>query len=96
MKNLGSRIIIGDFFETDARQVMCDAYSEGMTQLNGYVWFLPGWYRKDWYDLDAKRRANEDAEEKDKEKPFPNIPNCTTAEMVKVSLYDLSIYLSFL
>merc|ERR1712083_557503 len=62
MKNDGTRIIIGDFFETAAVQVMCDAKKEGMTQENGYVWFLPAWYRKDWYDLDAKRIANEQAQ----------------------------------
>ena len=45
MKNDGTRIIIGDFFETAAVQVMCDAKKEGMTQENGYVWFLPAWYR---------------------------------------------------
>ena len=31
------------------------AYREGMTQEQGYVWFLPGWYRENWYDIDRLR-----------------------------------------
>ena len=27
-----------------------------MTQKQGYVWFLPGWYADDWYDLDMLRQ----------------------------------------
>jgi hypothetical protein len=26
-----------------------------MTQEQGYVWFLPGWYRENWYDIDHLR-----------------------------------------
>jgi hypothetical protein len=26
-----------------------------MTQKQGYVWFLPTWYKHDWYDIDALR-----------------------------------------
>ena len=85
MKHHGTRIIIGDFFETAARQVMCDAHSEGMTQANGYVWFLPGWYRKDWYDLNTKKLANDNAKEANAIIPFPNLPNCTTEDMIEVS-----------
>lgn len=77
LKEKGARIIIGEFFETAARQVMCDAYKMGMTQANGYVWFLPGWYQNDWYNLDTMRAANQ------------TVPNCTTAEMVEVSLFLL-------
>ena len=31
------------------------AYTLGMTQANGYVWFLPGWFKDRWYDIDYLR-----------------------------------------
>jgi len=31
------------------------AGNQGMTQRNGFVWFLPGWFRADWYDVDELR-----------------------------------------
>ena len=34
-------------------QVMCQAYKSRMTQKQGYVWLLPGWYKDDWYDVDG-------------------------------------------
>lgn len=71
LKSRGAKIIIGEFFESAARTIMCEAYAQGMTQKQGYVWFLPGWFRHDWYDTDALRRANE-----------THVPNCTTAEMI--------------
>ena len=92
MKHHGTRIIIGDFFETAARQVMCDAHSEGMTQANGYVWFLPGWYRKDWYDLNTKKLANDNAKQANANIPFPNLPNCTTADMIEVSTNIIYVF----
>ena len=51
----GARIIIGEFFERAARVTMCEAYKQGMTQRQGYVWFLPGWYHANWYDVDSLR-----------------------------------------
>ncbi len=30
------------------RVIMCEAYKQGMTQKQGYVWFLPGWFGADW------------------------------------------------
>ena len=48
-------------------------------------------YRKDWYDLDAKRIANEQAQKQNETLLFPNIPNCTTAEMVDVLQGHLSL-----
>ncbi len=55
---------------------MCDAFNLGMTQYNGYVWFLPGWYKNDWYNLDKMRSTNNQS---------MTIPNCTTAQMIEVS-----------
>jgi hypothetical protein len=31
---------------------MCEAYKLGMTQREGYVWFLPGWFKENWFDTD--------------------------------------------
>ena len=55
LKRRGARIIIGEFFERAARVTMCEAYKQGMTQRQGYVWFLPGWYHANWYDVDSLR-----------------------------------------
>ncbi|CAG0879002.1 unnamed protein product [Darwinula stevensoni] len=44
-----ARIIIGDFYDSAARAVMCEAYKKGMTAKNGYVWFLPRWFSRDWF-----------------------------------------------
>ena len=76
LKSRGARVIIGEFFENAARSVMCEAYKLGMTQRNGFVWFLPGWYQNNWYDLDVLRS----------EKPNATFPDCTTSQMVEVRL----------
>ena len=34
---------------------MCAAFKERMTQREGYVWFLPGWFDDKWYDIDELR-----------------------------------------
>ena len=80
LKERGARIIIGEFFDTTARTVMCEAYKLGMTQSQGYVWFLPGWYQNDWYKLDEMRAKNDGIPTKN-----DGIPNCTTAEMIEVN-----------
>ena len=36
---------------------MCTAYKLEMTQREGYVWFLPGWYDPYWYDVDSLKLA---------------------------------------
>ena len=36
---------------------MCDAYKMGMTQREGYVWFLPGWFGDDWYDIEKLKKG---------------------------------------
>ena len=84
MKEKGARVIIGEFFEDSARHIMCNAYKMGMTQKEGYVWFLPGWFSELWYDLDAKRSndqviTSEFIQDKLKHK---KLPNCTTQQML--------------
>lgn len=54
---------------------MCEAFKQEMTQKQGFVWFLPGWYKHDWYDLDALRRNG---------KADGFTPNCTTGQMIQV------------
>merc|ERR1712098_79135 len=55
LKERGAKIIIGEFYASSARQIMCAAYKEKMTQKEGYVWFLPGWFDDKWYDIDQLR-----------------------------------------
>ena len=55
LKERGARIIIGDFYEDVARRVMCQAWNSSMTQAQGYVWLLPGWYKDNWFDTDTLR-----------------------------------------
>ena len=56
LKERGAKVIIADFYEPAARHIMCQAYRLEMTQAQGYVWFIPGWYREGWYDLDLMKR----------------------------------------
>ena len=63
-----------------------------MTQKQGYVWFLPGWYSDNWYDLDALRQDNMtyNGDDLNHDPSSTNqdtavyLPNCTTAQMVEV------------
>ena len=96
MKDRGAKIIIGDFYSTAARKVMCQAYKSQMTQKQGYVWLLPGWFTRTWYDVDKLRQQQE---KNDKDEPkityshddirvgddikVGELPNCTTEEMVE-------------
>ena len=59
---------------------MCEAFKQKMTQKEGFVWFLPGWYHNDWYDVDALREK----EQRTLKSEFDYLPNCTTAEMIQV------------
>ena len=58
IKMRGAKIIIADFYEPAARHIMCQAFKLDMTQTQGYVWFIPGWYKKDWYDIDLMKEIN--------------------------------------
>ena len=81
-------MIIADFYEPAARHIMCQAYKLSMTQAEGYVWFLPGWYKEGWYDLDnlkGKQNLNED-NTSDEEVGLTALkypPDCTTSEMLQ-------------
>ena len=48
LKSKRAKIIVGEFDEELAREVMCQAYRLNMTAREGYVWFLPrlapAWY----------------------------------------------------
>ena len=82
MKERGARILIGEFYETAARHILCEAYQQGMTQKQGYVWFLPTWYKHDWYDIDALRDETVISKP---DSPLSDMPNCTTTQMIEVS-----------
>ena len=81
LKVRGARIIIGDFYEDVARRVMCQAWNSSMTQAQGYVWILPGWYKDDWFNIDRLR---------EKQDSLANITeNLNTTERLQESEEDL-------
>uniref|UniRef100_A0A0K0EAR5 G_PROTEIN_RECEP_F3_4 domain-containing protein n=1 Tax=Strongyloides stercoralis TaxID=6248 RepID=A0A0K0EAR5_STRER len=43
-----ARIIVGLYYVTEARRVLCQAYKHGLYGRK-YVWFLIGWYADTWY-----------------------------------------------
>ncbi|CAI2356646.1 unnamed protein product [Caenorhabditis sp. 36 PRJEB53466] len=43
-----ARIIVGLFYVTEARKVLCQAYHNGLYGRR-YVWFFIGWYADTWY-----------------------------------------------
>jgi gamma-aminobutyric acid type B receptor len=43
-----ARIIVGLFYVTEARRVLCQAYKHGLYG-SKYVWFFIGWYADTWY-----------------------------------------------
>ncbi|MEE6523455.1 hypothetical protein FKM82_022377 [Ascaphus truei] len=43
-----ARIIVGLFYETEARKVFCEVYKERLFGKK-YVWFLIGWYADNWF-----------------------------------------------
>ena len=57
---------------------MCEAYHIAMTQAEGYVWFLPGWYQDDWYNIDMLKVKG-----KEKGEDVKDLQNCSTADMEK-------------
>ncbi|XP_018019867.1 atrial natriuretic peptide receptor 1 [Hyalella azteca] len=65
-----STVIICDFYEDVARIVVCLAYHNGMTAREGYVWFLPQWYSRDWYEMPVE---NADG----------SLPECTREQMLE-------------
>ena len=74
---------------------MCDAYKMGMTQREGYVWFLPGWFGDDWYDIEKLKKGKaEERSQNISDSKFRKsinmyetsevgiLPNCTTKQML--------------
>ncbi|XP_043940284.1 gamma-aminobutyric acid type B receptor subunit 1-like [Protopterus annectens] len=51
LKRQDARIIVGLFYETEARKVFCEVFKEKLYGKK-YVWFLIGWYANDWYELE--------------------------------------------
>uniref|UniRef100_A0A8C7MSQ5 Gamma-aminobutyric acid type B receptor subunit 1 n=1 Tax=Oncorhynchus kisutch TaxID=8019 RepID=A0A8C7MSQ5_ONCKI len=45
-----ARIIVGLFYETEARKVFCEVYKEKLYGKK-YVWFLIGWYADNWFKI---------------------------------------------
>ena len=97
LKERGARIIIGDFYSDVARRVMCQARRSEMTQAEGYVWLLPGWYKDNWFDIDTLRRKQNNVNNvtrthrsQDEEDPIilknmhiGELPDCSTQEMIE-------------
>ncbi|UYV71435.1 Vkr [Cordylochernes scorpioides] len=50
LKKKKVKIIIGDFQESLANLVICQAKKEEMTAAEGYQWILPAWYSNEWYN----------------------------------------------
>ena len=96
LKTRGARIILGEFYPGTALHVMCTALRLGMTQKEGYVWLLPGWFQKDWYDLDKHRVNKQNKGEKEgifsdnednvfmgDDKEIGDLPqNCSTLDII--------------
>ncbi|XP_023346842.1 glutamate [NMDA] receptor subunit 1 [Eurytemora carolleeae] len=68
LKERGAKVIIGDFYVSSARHVMCEAYRMQMTQKEGYVWFLPGWFKERWFDIDLLRHLRKTLLDEENEK----------------------------
>ncbi|KAL1491180.1 hypothetical protein ABEB36_011819 [Hypothenemus hampei] len=71
LKSKRARIIIADVVDEIARQVMCEAYKLGMTSTQGYVWFLPMWLNRTWYNTNYFNQYRNES------------VNCTTNDMIK-------------
>ena len=98
-------MIIGEFYVTSARIVMCTAFKLEMTQKEGYVWFLPGWFERNWYDVDALKmqkvkQLEAGLEDNGEGQGFQMgskgvnigaLPDCTTQEMLQAINGHLSL-----
>jgi hypothetical protein len=57
---------------------MCQAYRMGMTQREGFVWFLPEWFQDDWYNIDKLKtfkKSNNSADPTESTDDFRNTIN---------------------
>ncbi|CAJ1083644.1 LOW QUALITY PROTEIN: gamma-aminobutyric acid type B receptor subunit 1 [Xyrichtys novacula] len=50
LKRQDARIIVGLFYETEARKVFCEVYKEKLFGKK-HVWFLIGWYADNWFKI---------------------------------------------
>uniref|UniRef100_A0A6I8S6H8 Gamma-aminobutyric acid (GABA) B receptor, 1 n=1 Tax=Xenopus tropicalis TaxID=8364 RepID=A0A6I8S6H8_XENTR len=50
LKRQDARVIVGLFYETEARKVFCEVYKERLFGKK-YVWFLIGWYADNWFKI---------------------------------------------
>ncbi|XP_074542769.1 gamma-aminobutyric acid type B receptor subunit 1 isoform X3 [Halichoeres trimaculatus] len=50
LKRQDARIIVGLFYETEARKVFCEVYKEKLYGKK-FVWFLIGWYADNWFKI---------------------------------------------
>uniref|UniRef100_A0A8C5AYB9 Gamma-aminobutyric acid (GABA) B receptor, 1b n=1 Tax=Gadus morhua TaxID=8049 RepID=A0A8C5AYB9_GADMO len=50
LKRQDARIIVGLFYETEARKVFCEVYKEKLYGKK-HVWFLIGWYADNWFKI---------------------------------------------
>ncbi|ULT80551.1 hypothetical protein L3Y34_010849 [Caenorhabditis briggsae] len=57
-----ARIIVGLFYVTEARKVLCQAYHHGLYGRR-YVWFFIGWYADTWYYPPPEEHLNCTAEQ---------------------------------
>ncbi|CAI5456160.1 unnamed protein product [Caenorhabditis angaria] len=57
-----ARIIVGLFYETEARKVLCQAYQDGLYG-SKYVWFFIGWFADTWFIPKKEEHLNCTAEE---------------------------------
>lgn len=81
IKGENMKVIIGDFFEDQARAVMCAAYRANMTASEGYVWFLPNWFSASWY------KTSQQAD---------NMSMCTTEEMIAAINHHFTLEYSYM
>ncbi|XP_068721735.1 uncharacterized protein [Montipora capricornis] len=59
LQESSAKIIIATLFESLARAVVCQAYLQGLTPQNGYVWFLPSWLASGWWRVDDYTHSDE-------------------------------------
>ncbi|XP_029975855.1 gamma-aminobutyric acid type B receptor subunit 1 isoform X1 [Salarias fasciatus] len=50
LKRQDARIIVGLFYETEARKVFCEVFKEKLFGKK-FVWFLIGWYADNWFKI---------------------------------------------
>lgn len=80
LKSKRVKIIVGEFDDARAREVMCQAQRLNMTAREGYVWFLPR-LTPSWYDVDSRNNQSTNALNRN---GFLGAVPCTTQQMIEV------------